>query len=467
MIGTVHIFLVLLATFLLLPKITTKKISWLLLLLLATFVFQTVEVYFVPRSNTVRWMLIVEAVTLFISIYWGKLIFKQNPEPFKKVGFLFRFISPLFQIVLIIGFIANLIGMVNLSNMLIHGVLQSYSLGLVVLLATKISVSILVLFFETRKVNNSQALSGMVDASYHRFQPILHWVGMLLWIYFTLSAFGIYENLAEWVNSSLDIVWKVGEMRISLGSILSFITIIFFAFIGAKVTAAVFQDEWMINTLPRGVAPAISLLLRITLITIGLYLAFTSAGFDLTQLGFIFGALGVGIGFGLQNVVLNFIAGLILAFERPINLGDTIEVDSEMGIVTNIGVRSSNIKTYSGSEAIIPNGDLISKKVVNWTLANRNRRSKILMKTAGNADPEKVIELFNRIASAQEVVFMDPPPKTYFYGYGEDGNLKFALLYWTTFNDTLKTDSKIAIQIHSALKEEGIEAPMMNQRNFD
>ena len=466
-VGAVHILLVLFATFLLLPKVTTPKMRWLLLLLLFTFIIQTIEMYFEPRSNTVRWMLIIEAIALFISIYWGKYIFNRNPELFKKVSFLFRFISPLYQVILIIALISNLIGVVNLSNMLIYGVLLSYSLGLVVFMAIKISVSILILFFKTRKAHNAQALSGMVDASYHRFQPILYWVGIILWVFFTLSGFDIYNNLAEWVNESLEIVWKVGEMRISLGSILSFITIIFFALISAKIIAAVFQDEWMIKTLPRGVAPAISLLLRITAITIGLYLAFTSAGFNLTELGFVFGALGVGIGFGLQNVVLNFIAGLILAFERPINLGDTIEVDNEMGVVSSIGVRSSNIKTYSGAEAIIPNGDLISKKVVNWTLANRNRRSKILMKTAGNADPEQVIELFNKIASEQEVVFPDPPPKTYFYGYGEDGNLKFALLYWTTFDDTLKTDSKIALQIHTALKQGGIEAPMMNQRNFD
>ncbi len=148
-----------------------------------------------------------------------------------------------------------------------------------------------------------------------------------------------------------------------------------------------------------------------------------------------------------------------MAFERPINLGDTIEVDMEMGVVTNIGVRSSNIRAYSGAEVIIPNGDLISKKVVNWTLSNRNRRSKIPMKTSPDADPEKIIELFNKIALDHPNTSPEPAPKTYFYGYGEDGNLKFALLYWTTFSDTLKTDSAIALQIFKALKEEGIQAP--------
>ena len=248
-------------------------------------------------------------------------------------------------------------------------------------------------------------------------------------------------------------------MTISLGGILAFVGIFIFTLIVSKIAAALFQDEWMVNVLPRGVAPAISLVLRIVVIVLGLYAGLTAAGVDLSKLGFILGALGVGIGFGLQNVVLNFVSGLILAFERPINLGDTIEVDMEMGVVTNIGVRSSNIRAYSGAEVIIPNGDLISKKVVNWTLSNRNRRSKVPMKTSPDADPERVIELFNKIALDHPNTSPVPPPKTYFYGYGPDGNLNFALLYWTTFSDTLKTDSAIALMIFKTLKEEGIQAP--------
>jgi small-conductance mechanosensitive channel len=141
-------------------------------------------------------------------------------------------------------------------------------------------------------------------------------------------------------------------------------------------------------------------------------------------------------------------------------LGDAIEVEQEFGIVTSIGVRASNIKTYKGSEVIIPNGDLVSKKVVNWTLSNRDRRSRILMKTSSEADPIKVIELFNRIASEHPSVFKNPAPETLFFGYNQEGNLDFALIYWTTFSNTLKADSEIALKIYQTLKEEGIQAPI-------
>ena len=279
-----------------------------------------------------------------------------------------------------------------------------------------------------------------------------------------MVGFEIYNTLLAWLNETLLIDWKIGEMTISLGGILAFSSIFIITLLLAKLAASIFQDEWMIKTLPRGIAPAISLILRIIVISLGFYMALSAAGIDLSKIGFILGTLGVGIGFGLQNVVLNFVAGLILAFERPVNLGDVIEVDQEKGVITNIGVRSSNIRTYTGAEAIIPNGDLISKKVINWTLTNRDRRSKILMKTSADANPEEVIELFNTIANEHENTYTDPAPKTYFYGYDLNGNLDFALMYWTTFSNTLKTDNTISLKIFKTLKEKGISAPIPTRR---
>ena len=175
-------------------------------------------------------------------------------------------------------------------------------------------------------------------------------------MFFTLNGFELHDYIINGYNDILAREWRVGEMTISLGGLLAFAGIFIVTLILAKIAATLFQDEWMVNVLPRGVAPAISLVLRIVVIVLGLYAGFSAAGVDLSKLGFILGALGVGIGFGLQNVVLNFVSGLILAFERPINLGDTIEVDMEMGVVTNIGVRSSNIRAYSGAEVSMPNG---------------------------------------------------------------------------------------------------------------
>ena len=454
-----HILIILLATILLLPKLTTKKINVFLWLLFAVYIMNTFEAFIGLKSILVRWLLILDSIVLLYVLLIGRKVLLEDKDAFSQIIRIFKPVSILYILILLFSIFANIIGMVALSNFLSKAVLYSMTFGVIIFLSIKVMTSVFVLIFKLRKSSNIQTLTTMVNATHKRIQPFLGWIGLFFWLYFTLQGFELYSFILEWFDDLMAMKWMVGEMTISLGGILAFIGIFIFTLIISKIAAALFQDEWMVEVLPRGVAPAISLVLRIVVITLGLYVGLTAAGVDLSKLGFILGALGVGIGFGLQNVVLNFVSGLILAFERPINLGDAIEVDMEMGVVTSIGVRSSNIRTYSGAEVIIPNGDLISKKVINYTLSNRNRRSKIAMKTSTEADPEKVIELFNKIASEHPNTSAEPAPKTYFYGYGIDGNLDFEMLYWTTFSDTLKTDSEISLKIFKALKEENIQAP--------
>ena len=457
--GEIHIILILLGTFFLLPKLTNKRFNVFLALLFLVYLGQTIQVYIATDLLTIRWLMIASAIILIIAFLDAIKVVKKSPQQFIPIRRIFKIITPIFLTLLIIAIIANVIGMTSLSNLLMMGVLLSTVLGIVVNLTVKVIASLIVILFKVKKSTNIEALTTMVNATHKRIQPILVWIGLFVWIMFTIKAFDLSNIFFSWVDNLMTTKWEIGETIISLGGILAFIGIFVITILLAKLVATILQDDWMINILPRGLASAISLLLRIIIVTAGFYIAVAAVGIDLSKLGFIIGALGVGIGFGLQNVVLNFISGLILAFERPINLGDTIEVDQEFGVVTNIGIRSSTIKSYSGYESIIPNGDLISKKVNNHTLSNRDRRSKIMMKTAPSADPIKVIELFNNIASNHPVIFKAPEPKTYFYGYDLEGNLSFALLFWTTFSDTLKTNSAISLQIYAALKEAGIQAP--------
>ncbi len=457
-LGEIHLFLIFGATVILLPKLTQKIFLRFLSLLFITYLLQFYNSQ-LEDGTFKRWMLLLEGLLLVFSLIYSIKIVRKSTDNYGRITRFFRTVIPFYVFASCIAIIANIIGMVGLSEFLTKGILFSTILGLVVYLAVKIITSISILFFKLRKSYNLQALTTMVQATNDRIQPILFWTGLIVWIYFTLKAFDLYQFILNWIDEILIIKWNVGEMTISFGGILAFTGIFIATMILSKLVAAIFQDEWMVKVLPRGIAPAISLILRILFVSIGLWIALSAAGLDLSRLGFILGALGVGIGFGLQNVVLNFIAGLILAFERPINLGDAIEIDQEFGIVTSIGIRSSHIKTWDGKEAIIPNGDLISKKVINWTLNNRDRRSKILLKTSPNADPQKAIELFNRIASDHADTFKDPAPITYFKSYGEDGNLEYELLYWTTFSDTLEANHEIALNIFKALKEEGIQAP--------
>jgi small-conductance mechanosensitive channel len=197
----------------------------------------------------------------------------------------------------------------------------------------------------------------------------------------------------------------------------------------------------------------------------GFFLAMTSLGIDLTKISILAGALGVGIGFGLQNIFNNFISGLILLFERPIHVGDVIEIGSLRGAVTRIGVRSSTIKTPTGAEVLVPNGDLIAKEVINWTLSDRRRRIEITVGVAYRTPIEKVLELLMRESGDMEEILDDPQPLAVFSNFGES-SLDFVLYAWVEhYEDTLTVASALRQRIYSSFKAEGIEIPYP-QRNL-
>jgi len=223
--------------------------------------------------------------------------------------------------------------------------------------------------------------------------------------------------------------------------------------------------------LAKGVPHTIAMIVRYSLITAGLLLAATAAGMTLSNLTILFGAFGVGIGFGLQNIFNNLVSGFILLFERPIQIGDTVEVGHLIGNVKSIGIRSSNIRTFDGAEVIVPNGQLISNEVVNWTLSDQQRRIEIITGVAYGSDPHKVRKLFLEILEKHPDVIDYPPPMVLFNDLGES-SLDFRLLFWTSnISEWLRIRSEMVFKIHDMLKKEGIEIPFpqrdLHVRSFD
>jgi potassium efflux system protein len=211
--------------------------------------------------------------------------------------------------------------------------------------------------------------------------------------------------------------------------------------------------------MPRGVPGAISMLANYVIIGLGFLIAVTAAGFDLSRLVIILSALGVGIGFGLQNIVNNFFSGLILIFERPIQVGDVVELNSLLGTVKRIGIRSSTIRTYDGSEVIVPNANLISNEVINWTLSDKLRRVQINVGTTYSSDPARVLEILRTVVKDHPDILQSPEPIFLFEEFG-DSSLNFNLRFWTASPETwLQLRSEISVKIYHALKTNGIEIP--------
>jgi len=255
-------------------------------------------------------------------------------------------------------------------------------------------------------------------------------LAMIYWGYLALHMFEIFEPVSDATRSILDASLGVGEIEISLGDVFAFILTIVLAFGLSRLIRFFLEEEAFPRMrLRRGVGNAIATLLQYTVLLLGFALALSAAGMDFTRVALFAGAFSVGIGFGLQTVVNNFVSGLILLFERPIQIGDMVEVGTLRGEVRRIGARSSTVRTFDGAEVIVPNANLISEPVVNWTLSDRRRRLDLEVGVAYGTDPEVVLELLQSVAKANSAVLETPPAEALFLEFG-DSSLNFRLRVW-------------------------------------
>jgi small-conductance mechanosensitive channel len=278
----------------------------------------------------------------------------------------------------------------------------------------------------------------------------------ILWLSAFLKAFGIFPFFQQFFTAFWNLGGTFGEFSVSVGDVASIILTIVISFILAEFIQVLLEKEVFSRfKVARGIPMAIGVMGKYFIITTGFFLAIASTGFDITKISLIAGALGVGIGFGLQNLVANFVSGMILIFERPILVGDIVEAEGVEGQITQIGVRASKMLTYEGAEVVIPNSNLINNKVSNWTLSNRKRRFTFNVYTNKNANPSEVVSIITTIALNNVHIIKDPAPFVIFQGQSEQ-SLLFNVYYWQV-GELLRTRSELNLAIYEELKAKGIE----------
>jgi small-conductance mechanosensitive channel len=256
-------------------------------------------------------------------------------------------------------------------------------------------------------------------------------------------------------------LYSIGDTTITLGTML-YLTVLVVAlfYITGKLKTWIVEGLLLRSQVELGVRHAVGNIVRMVFLAFGLIIILQTAGINLSSLTVLFGALGIGVGFGLQGVTNNFVSGIILLLERPIKVGDRIEVGNVNGDVINISPRATTIVTNDNIAIIVPNADFISSKVVNWSYTNRNVRFNFAVGVSYGSDPEQVRSVLLEVARAHHGVLKEPGPSVLFDSFG-DSALNFVLRVWTRDFSTVPgvLRSELYFAISRAFKEQGIEIP--------
>jgi potassium efflux system protein len=279
-----------------------------------------------------------------------------------------------------------------------------------------------------------------------------------------IMIWGVSDTLDGATKDLLALGFNLGSQRISVGLVIASIGIIYGTFLLSWIFQKVLMSKvFAMRQVESGVRLSIERLVHYVLITIGFFLAISILGFDITKLTIMLGALGIGIGFGLQGVVSNFISGLILLFEQPVRVGDTIEIEGKWAKIKMIGLRATTVQTLDHADVIIPNADLTSNLVTNWTLSNRKAMLKILVGVAYGSNVPLVIEKLIACGKANSYLAKTPKPQVLFLSFG-DSSLDFELRVWVRDADNrLKVTSELHQEIDRSFREAKIEIAFPQQ----
>ncbi len=430
--------------------------------------FSNVETLQVLRAGTTAILLVGFILFLTRKSLWRTNLDEPDAEPIYVMNRqVFRFFR--FSVRILTGFalLGVLLGFVNAAHALTTRICLIALAAFFLLFFRNFVRETIDLFFsagrhadepkETEATASSDADSSMAGV----------WSDMLVDSLLLLAALPILLLLAgfDWLDLSL-IVREFADGFTIAGQRFSPMQILFgiFAFLVVMALTRALQRVTDNRLLSRiRVEDGVRNSLKTLIGYVGLGIAFMTAigmvGFDLSNLAIIAGALSVGIGFGLQSIVNNFVSGLILLFERPIKVGDWIVTTSGEGIVKKISVRSTEIETFDRSSIIVPNSELISSSVTNWTHKNTLGRVTVPVGVAYKEDPDRIMEILQKIPEKVELVLEFPEPVVLFSGFG-DSSINFEIrAFIADVSKSLAARTQLRVAIFKEFRDEGVEIP--------
>ena len=426
-------------------------IYWIAMVIL--FIFFSFTHHMVDPEPWQRGWLILLNV---LSVLFGVLFLSQMQQHLPMRGFL-RFVIILHNVMNIVSVLCNIFGRVSLAQILGSSAIFAFTQAIGLAVFSKICIeAILQQIVASRLRRNVQGRFNYQPVLDGFRRPIL-FLSVMLWLIVFATNLNIYSWLLSFLGDFLATPREVGNASFTLSGVLLFFFIIWVAHLLQKYVGYFFGDTGNDDEIHNKGQRSRLLIARLILLCVGYLLAVTASGVPVDKITIVLGALGVGIGLGLQNIVNNFVSGIILIFDRPLQIGDVVEIGNKTGRVREIGLRSSTLLTSDGAEVIIPNGDVLSQQITNWTLSNNQQRLHIDLTVNGNKDMEIVTSTVKKAILATGLIYEDREPSVLFTKVNDNG-FDLKVYFWCMdVNKSGEAKSAIMLSLYQALKAEGIQ----------
>ena len=434
------------------------KEYWKKLLLYALLLFLILMQFFyfinLPETLLQLYTFISALVGLALCV-WRAVASAREDSPL--ISWLFRLGAVLFFVVLLAEFRGNII----FAEYLLRAMLRTVGftiLAWLLLYLARGGIEVLVHSAPLQKVPLVREHAQGIIRRMARLVKVL--IGAIT-LAMILMAWGVYNNPLASIEGVLSWGVTIASKKITVGHVLTGAACLYGAFLLSWVLQGLFlQDKTAQEKMGVGGQQSLASLIHYALVFVGFLLAMAVLGIDLTKITIMLGALGVGIGFGLQQIVNNFICGIILLLERPIRVGDYIQLGSgDWAEVKRIGLRATRVLTFDRADVMIPNADLITQQVINWTFSDRFARLKLPVGVAYGSDTAQVLDILMGVANEDKAVVQYPAPNAFFRGFG-DSSLNFELrVYLLDLDNYFSVYGRLYQEIERRLREAGITIP--------
>lgn len=397
------------------------------------------------------WLIILNV----LSIVLGSLFLRQMKQHLYLKGFI-RFIIILHNIMNLLAIVCNVFGRFSLAQILGNAAIYSFTQAIGLAVFSKVCIEAILLQIAVSRIKRGVSVRFDYQHVLDGFRKPILFLVVVLWLIVFTTNLNVYSSLSDGLSDFLSKDRSIGNAEFSYGGVLLFFFIIYMAHLLQKYIGYFFGETGEDDDISNKSKRSRLLITKLVLLCAGYFLAIAASGLPIDKITIVIGALGVGIGLGLQSIVNNFVSGIILIFDRPIQIGDSVEIGNKAGRVKEINLRSSTLLTPDGAEVIIPNGDILTQHIVNWTLSNDQQRLEMNFTVTGSSDMEKVATLVKKAILSSRYIFENKEPQVLFTAVKDDG-FDLKVFFWSAdVYKSAEAKSEITLLMHNKLKAEGL-----------